>query len=214
LQEIRHGNRSGGFRRNQPAHRETPATRSRSGSSPAAASEKEHLLHAVALYRHRPFEQKVRSDGSPNSVVPESPTIRGGVPHQVGPGRPGRLRWLRRRPCRRRPPLSPARRTERASRTLPVMAVVPVPVRDLAPARVPLITWAPAIGRGRRGLGPGIGAADQSESGHGQQATRQQAIAESNPRSRLLHSHNSCLRRAVDIREASKSPGCGSTRLP
>jgi hypothetical protein len=129
---------------------------------------------------------------SPYSVVPKSPTVDSRVPHQVGPGCPRRWRWRRRRPRRRGTPGSPARRTVRASRTLPVVAVIPVPVRDVVPARVPLITWAPVIvrRRGRRRLGNG---ASHSESGRGQPATRQHAGAEPNPRSRLLHDHDSRL---------------------
>jgi len=63
------------------------------------------------------------------------------------------------------------------------MAVIPVPVVSLAPARVPSITRAPVIvgRRSRRRLGD---AAGQSESGHRQSTTRQHACAELNPRSR------------------------------
>ncbi len=105
---------------------------------------------------------RVRLDRSPHSVVPDSPTVDGGVVHQVGPRCPRRLRWLRRRPHRRG---APGRRTHpmtlgRASRTLPVVAAIPVPVRGLAPARVPCTTRAPASGlRGRRLGRPFAGAA-------------------------------------------------------
>ena len=105
------------------------------------------------------------------------------VPHQLSPGRPRRWRWLRRRPRRRDSPGPPARRTNLACRTLPVMAVIPVPVVSLAPARVSLITRAPVIvgRRSRRRLGD---AAGQSESEQDQSTTRQHACAQPNPRSR------------------------------
>jgi len=63
------------------------------------------------------------------------------------------------------------------------MAVIPVPVVGLAPARVPLITRAPVtVGRrSRRRLGD---AAGQSESEHRQSTARQHAGAKPNPRSR------------------------------
>jgi hypothetical protein len=131
-------------------------------------------------------------DRSPYSVVEEPPTIGRGVPHQVRLGRPRRWRWLRRRPRRRGSPGSPADWPTliRDSRTLPVVAVIPVPV--VAPARVPVITWAPVIAgpRDRRRLGPGVGAASQSESRQRQRASRQRAGIKAKPRSRLLHSRS------------------------
>jgi hypothetical protein len=132
-------------------------------------------------------EPGVWSDRSPYSVVPEPPNIGSRVPHQLSPGRPRRWRWLRRRPRRRGPPGSPARRTIRASRTLPVVAMIPVPVRDVAPARVPLITWAPVIGRrrGRDRPGPRARTASQSERGQSQPATHQHARRPPKPRTRL-----------------------------
>ena len=133
----------------------------------------------------------VWSDRSPYSVVPESPNTGSRVPHQLSPGRPRRWRWLRRRP-QRGSPGPPARRTALACRTLPVVAVIPVPVVDAAPSRVPLSTRAPVIAgrRGRGRLGPWVGAASQSESGHGQSATHQQPRRPPNPRSLLLHSRH------------------------
>src|ERR1700752_1785351 len=87
----------------------------------------------------------VWSDRSPYAVVPKSPLVDSRVPHHVSPRRPRRWRWWRRRPWRRRSPGSPARRTAlvRESRTLGVVAVIPV--RVVAPARVPSITWAPVV---------------------------------------------------------------------
>jgi hypothetical protein len=132
----------------------------------------------------------VWSDRSPYRVVPESPPVGSLVPHQVRPGRP--RRWSRRRwrPRRRKAPGSGARGSRRASRALPVVAVIPVPVRDGGPARVPLITRAPVIAgrRGRRRRGPGVGAASQFESGQRQPATHQRARRPPDPPSRLPHS--------------------------
>jgi hypothetical protein len=131
----------------------------------------------------------VSLDRSPYSVVPESPNIGSRVPHQLSPRRPRRWRWLRRRPRRRRSPGPPARRTPLAGRTLPVVAAIPVPVVGVAPARVPLIPWAPVIAgrRGRGRLGPGAGAVSRSESGQGQPDTHQHTRGPPNPRSRLPH---------------------------
>lgn len=106
-------------------------------------------------------------DGSPDSVVPESPSIVSGLPHDMRSGRPRWWRWLRRRPYRRRSPLAEARRTRRA---FPVVALVPVPVIGRTPARVPWITWTPVMARGRLGH-----AADQPERGQSQPATHQHA---------------------------------------
>jgi hypothetical protein len=107
-----------------------------------------------------------RSERSPYPVVPNSPvTGAGRVPHHLRPGRPGRLGWLRRRPWRRRSPGPPARRGGRPARVLPVVALMPVPVRDVAPGRVPWITRAPVTG-GWRGWGrPRDGAAGKIQSG-------------------------------------------------
>jgi hypothetical protein len=129
-------------------------------------------------------------DRSPDSVVKESPTICSRVPHQVSLRRPRRWRWLRRRPRRRGTPGSPARRSR--CRSLPVVALIPVPVVVSAPGRVPLITWAPVIaGRGGRGrLGPGVEAAGQSESRQSQPANHQHVRRPPNPRSRLLYSRH------------------------
>lgn len=78
------------------------------------------------------------SDRSPYSAVPNSPvTGAGRVPHHLRSRRPGRLRWLGRGPWRRRSPGPPSCRGGRAARTLPVVALIPVPVRDVAPGRVP-----------------------------------------------------------------------------
>jgi hypothetical protein len=129
------------------------------------------------------------SDGSPYSVVPESPDAGRRVPHQLGPRRPRRRRRLRRRPSRRRSPGSPARRTTLGRRTLPVVAVVPVPLVDVAPARVPWIAWAPVIAGRRRGRRPcpGIGPGQSQGRRQSQHATRQQARRPPNPESRSLH---------------------------
>jgi hypothetical protein len=132
----------------------------------------------------------VWSDRHPYSVVPESPTIRSRVPHQLSPRRPRRWRWLRRRPRRRRSPGAPARRTTLGCRALPVMAAIPVPVVGVAPARIPSITRAP-VRAGRRGrLGPGAGAVGQSQSGQSQPATQQDARTPPDPRSRLFFSRH------------------------
>jgi hypothetical protein len=124
-----------------------------------------------------------RSGRSPYSVVPEPPTLSSLVPHQVGAGRP--WRWSRRRwrPGRRRTPGTVARGRRRASRTLPVVAVIPVPVRDGAPAWVPLITGAPVRAGRRPRLGPGAGAAGQSESGRRQPKTHQHTRRSPSPKS-------------------------------
>ena len=103
----------------------------------------------VAAHRN---STHARLDRSPYSVVPESPHTGGRVPHELSPRRPRRGRWLRRRPHRCGPPGPRARRTTLARRTLPVVAMTPVPVVNSAPARVPLITWAP-VTVGRRGGG-------------------------------------------------------------
>lgn len=118
---------------------------------------------------------------SPYSVVPESPNIGSRVPHQLSPRRPRRLGWPRRRPSQRRSPGPPP---TLACRTLPVVAVIPVPVVDVAPARVPLITWAPVIGgrRGRGRLGPRARTASQSESRQRQPAPHQHTRRPPNPR--------------------------------
>jgi hypothetical protein len=117
------------------------------------------------------------SDRSPYSVVPESPRIGGLVPHHLSPRRPRRSGWLRRCPRRRNSPGAKARRTGLACRTLAVVAVIPVPVVRLTPARIPLIARAPVIagcgGRGR--LGQGAEAASQSERGQRQPANHQHA---------------------------------------
>ena len=125
------------------------------------------------------------SDRRPYSVVEESPTIGSGVPHQVGPGRPRRWRRLRRRPRRRRPQWAPADQAARptlvrASRTLPVVAVIRVQV--VAPARIPWITRAPVV-VGRRSRRRISDSASQSESGQ-RQTTSQHACAQPNP---ILH---------------------------
>jgi hypothetical protein len=141
------------------------------------------------LRKHGRPRKPAFSDRSKYSVVPESPNVGSRVPHQLSPRRPRRWRRLRRRPRRRRPPGSPPGRTKRASRTLPVVAVIPVPVRDVVPTRVPWITRAPVIA-GRRGWsrpGRGAGAAGQSESGQNQPATHQHARRPPNPRCRLLY---------------------------
>lgn len=147
----------------------------------------------------RPFETKRclfesrrpgELDRSPYSVVPESPNIGSRIPHQLSPGRPRRWRRLWRRPRRRGSPGSPAHRTTLACRALPVVAVIPVPVIGVAPAWVPLITWAPVIA-GRRGrLGPGGGTASQPERGQSQPASHQHARRPSSPRSCLLCSRH------------------------
>jgi hypothetical protein len=132
-------------------------------------------------------------DRSPYPVVPESPTIGIGIPHQVSPRRPRWWRWLRRRPRRRGSPRSPADQAAwstlvGASRTLPVVTVIRVQV--VAPTRIPWITRAPVrVGRRRRRrLGD---AASRPESEHGQTTTGQHACAEPNPRSRSPHgTHN------------------------
>lgn len=115
----------------------------------------------------------VGSDRSPNPVVPESPPIRSLVPHHQRPRRPRRWRWLRRRPRRRDSPGPVTCRTSLACRTLPVVAVIPVPVVGLPPTRVPLIAGAPVISgrRSRDRLRPR--AASQSERGQSQPAKHQ-----------------------------------------
>ncbi len=130
----------------------------------------------------------VWSDRSPEPVVPDSPDASRRVPHQLSPRRPRRRRWLRRRPRRRGTPRSPTRRTA-LGRTLPVVAVIPVPLVDVAPARIPLITRAPVIARrwDRGRPDQGGGAAGQSEGGQGQPATQQRARRPPNPRSRSLY---------------------------
>lgn len=116
------------------------------------------------------------SDRSPYAAVPNSPvTGPGRVPHHLRSRRPGRLRWLRRSPWRRRSPGPPPRRGGRAARTLPVVALIPVPVRDVAPGRVPWITRAPVTG-GWRGWGrTGDGAAGHTQSRQRQRAARHHA---------------------------------------
>jgi hypothetical protein len=129
-----------------------------------------------------------RLSRGPYSVVPEPPTIGRRVPHELGPGRPRRSGRLRRRPWRRRPPGSPARRTALTGRALPVVAAIPVPVVDGSPARVPLLTWAPVIaGRGGRGrLCRGTGPAGQAESGQSQTTAHQHRREPPSPRSCLF----------------------------
>lgn len=173
-----------------------------------------------------------RSDRSPYPVVPEPPAVGGRVPHQLSAGRPRRWRWLRCRPRRRGTPGPPARRTERASRALPLVALVPVPIRYGAPARVPGITWAPAIarGRGRSPLGPGCGAAGQCKSGQRHPAGHQHVRKPPHPRSRLPRRRHlqrisfrktsskwafhftSCRRSFVDASAVRRAPG--SSPLP
>lgn len=128
-----------------------------------------------------------RSDGSPYPVVPDAPvTSAGGVPHHLSPGRPGRLGWWRRGPRRRRSPGPPPRRGGRAARTLPVVAVIPVPVRHVAPGGVPRIARAPVTdGWRRRGRLSG-GATDQDQSGQRQRAAHHAR----NPPRRALHSRH------------------------
>src|SRR5208283_6176685 len=77
-------------------------------------------------------------DRDPHPVVPESPTIRAGVPLDLSPRRPRRWRWWRRSPRRRWTV------TDRAAVVVvPVTAVVPVRVR--APALVPAVARAPVM---------------------------------------------------------------------
>ena len=132
------------------------------------------------------------SDRRPYSVVEESPSIDGRVPHQVGLRRPRRRRWRRRRPRRRGSPGSPgspACGSALGRRALPVVALIPVPVVVGAPGRVPLITRAPVVAgrRGRGRLRRDVEAAGQSESGQSQPATHQHTRRPLNPRSRLLY---------------------------
>ena len=140
-------------------------------------------------FTQRSFRWKSRPlHRGPHSVVPKTPAIGVGIPHQVSPGRPRRWRWLRRRPRRwgapRSPADQPARPTlVRASRTLPVVAVIRV--RVVAPARIPWITRAPVVA-GRRSWCCLGDAADQSGSEQGQ-TTHQRACAQPNPRCRSLH---------------------------
>jgi hypothetical protein len=121
------------------------------------------------------------SDRSPYVVVPESPAIGCLVPHHARARRPGRWRWLRRCPRRRESPGPVAHRTSLARSTLPVVAVIPVPVVDAAPARVPLTTGTPVIARRGRCLRDTAG---QSDSGQRHRATHQCARRPSDPRSR------------------------------
>jgi hypothetical protein len=123
----------------------------------------------VLIKRLRQLKRRgVWSDRSPYAVVKESPSTGSRVPHQVSLGRPGRRRRSWRCPRRRGPPGSPARR----SRTLPVVALIPVPVVVVAPGWVPLLTRAPVVaGRGSRGpLGDTAG---QNQSGKSQPVTHQ-----------------------------------------
>ena len=142
-------------------------------------------------------------DRSPHSVVPEPPTIGSGVPHQVGPRRPRRLWWLRRRPRRRGSPRSPADQAARpnlirASRTLPVVAVIRVQV--VAPAWIPRITGAPV--RVRRGRRRRVGDAG-SEEPH----THKHARAQPNPRCRSLgSSHVPIVARLMPIPQRFGAP--------
>lgn len=97
----------------------------------------------------------------PDSAIPESPTIRVGVPCDGCPRRPHRWRRLRHRP-RRRYLVAIAG----AEVVVPVMAVIPV--RVTAPALVPAVARAPVMvirrcGKRRR-LG---GACGQAESRQG-----------------------------------------------
>ena len=85
----------------------------------------------IAAHRN---STQVELDRSPYSVVPESPHTGGRVPHQLSPRRRRRWRWWRRRPRRRGPPGPRARRTTLACRTLPVVAVIPVPVVGSGPS--------------------------------------------------------------------------------
>jgi hypothetical protein len=143
-----------------------------------------YFAFIVAAHRN---STHIGLDRSPYPVVPESPNTGGRVPHQLSPRRPRRLRWRRRRPRRCGPPGPRARRTTLACWTLPVVAMIPVPVVGSAPARVPLITRAPAIA-GRRGGGRlSPGAANQPEAAQRQRATRQRAARPPNP---LLYSRH------------------------
>jgi hypothetical protein len=125
-------------------------------------------------FRSRPLARAcVWSDRGPDSVVPESPSVGSLVPHHLSPRRPRRWRRRRRRPRRRHSPGPEARWTNLTCRTLPVVALIPIPVVGSAPAWVPLITRAPvrAWHRGRLGAG----AASQSESEQSQPASHQHA---------------------------------------
>jgi hypothetical protein len=119
-----------------------------------------------------------RSDRCPYPVVPDSPvTGPGRVPHHLRPWRPRRLRWLRRGPWRGRSPGPPPGRGGRTSRVLPVVALMPVPVRDVAPARVPRVARAPVAGGcgGRGRLCDGAGG--QIERGKRQRAAHHRACS-------------------------------------
>jgi len=141
---------------------------------------------SLARRRSRPSQSSkpsAVSDRSPDLVVPESPATGCLVPHHARARRPRRWRWLRRCPRRRESPGPVAHRASLARSTLPVVAVIPVPVVDAAPARVPLITGTPVIAwRGRR-LRDG---ATRSESGQCHRATHQCACRPPDPRSRAL----------------------------
>jgi len=138
---------------------------------------------SLARRRSRPSQSSkpsAVSDRSPDLVVPESPATGCLVPHHARARRPRRWRWLRRCPRRRESPGPVAHRASLARSTLPVVAVIPVPVVDAAPARVPLITGTPVKARHGRRLRDTAGQSGRGERHH------QRACRPPDPRSRSL----------------------------
>ena len=111
----------------------------------------------------------------PDSVVPETPIVHTGVPHDLRPRRPRRWRRHRPRPRRRRTIAGGS-----AVVVVPVTAAVPVGVR--APALVPLVARAPMmVIHGcwwRRRLGSPRG---QSQHGCGHTPGRERPGAQAKP---------------------------------
>lgn len=128
-------------------------------------------------------------DRGPNSVVPEPPYARGRVPHQLSTRRRRGRRRLRRRPRRRGPPRSRARRTALACRACPVVALIPVPVVDVSPTRVPRVTRTPMRFRRRRRVGGRGRPCDQSNRAESHPGNYPHTVRPQRPRSLLRTRH-------------------------